>query len=415
MERAMRDLTETERVVKKRLEMQMGASFDAGTLADALAAMQEVKPRPSPLRSELRAAISGSRVAKLAAAIAVAAFVVGIAMKVSQPVWALDQVVEAMKKYKACNLTLLDSAGVVFDVWANAEPSGEASDEIVLRGSNGALIWVKENKTYSYSPNSNAVEVDDGKTAGFTPWPGPELMKMIALAGDARTTYRKDVATGRDLVMMTGAMTTAAGPVSWFMEFDKETRLPMNMMVWNGPERSGPPSFSILRIAYRETLPEGALNVQVPEDATFTWKPIVLPDANLALLANPNQGIPVEGLTREQASRRILEQVYEAIIARDLARIRALCPLTASWSDQLLRTAILREGDEGRRPSAIVDIGGIAREGQNRIGPFVVVPVRIRTKDGRLWDEKQIVQFRQIDGRDSCVVYGPYGIVSEVK
>jgi hypothetical protein len=217
--------------------------------------------------------------------------------------------------------------------------------------------------------------VDDGKTAGFTPWPGPELMKMIALAGDARTTYAKDVATGRDLVMMTGAMTTAAGRVSWFMEFDKETRLPVSMEVWNGPERSGPPSFSILRIAYHESLPERALSVHVPEGATFTLKPIVLPDANLALLENPNQGIPVEGLTRAQASRRILEQVYEAIIARDLAKIRVLCPLTASWSDQLLRTAILREGDEGRRPTAIVDIGGIAREGRNRIGPFAVVPV----------------------------------------
>ncbi len=33
----------------------------------------------------------------------------------------------------------------------------------------------------------------------------------------------------------------------------------------------------------------------------------------------------------------------------------------------------------------------------------------------RIWDEKQIVQFRRIDGRESCVLYGPCGIPSEEK
>jgi hypothetical protein len=39
----------------------------------------------------------------------------------------------------------------------------------------------------------------------------------------------------------------------------------------------------------------------------------------------------------------------------------------------------------------------------------------LKTKDGRLWDEKQIVQFRHLAGKESCVVYGPYGMVAEVK
>jgi hypothetical protein len=37
------------------------------------------------------------------------------------------------------------------------------------------------------------------------------------------------------------------------------------------------------------------------------------------------------------------------------------------------------------------------------------------TRDGRVWDEKEIVQFRRIGGAEPCVVYGPYGIPSEVK
>lgn len=71
--------------------------------------------------------------------------------------------------------------------------------------------------------------------------------------------------------------------------------------------------------------------------------------------------------------------------------------------------------EEGKRLAAVVSIGAIARGGSNRLGTFVVAPVRLWTRDGRLWDEKQMVQFRMIDGRESCVVYGPYGMLSEVK
>jgi hypothetical protein len=81
----------------------------------------------------------------------------------------------------------------------------------------------------------------------------------------------------------------------------------------------------------------------------------------------------------------------------------------------MLRTLLVNEEDESMRPTEVVEIGGIVREGYDRVGPFVVLPVRVKTKDGRLWDQKHIVQFRLIGGRESCVVYGPYGMTSELK
>jgi hypothetical protein len=80
-----------------------------------------------------------------------------------------------------------------------------------------------------------------------------------------------------------------------------------------------------------------------------------------------------------------------------------------------LLKAVVQPEDEGKRLAEVVEIGTICREGSTRLGPFVVVPTRLKTKDGRVWDEKQIVQFRRIEGQESCVVYGPYGIPSEVK
>ncbi len=405
----MHELSEMERTVKNgllQLEAPWDAAADARVLDAALAAVRVAKPRPA-LRSGI---------ARWAAAAACAVvLVVTIAHRTARPVWALEPVIEAMGKYKACNLTMIDQTGVAYDLWAKAEPSGALSGEVTMRGGNGSAIWVREGRTYYYDPRSSTVEVDDAKTAGFSPWLGPELMKMIAKANDARTAYATDPATGRDLVVMTGNLATAAGPISWSIEFDKESKLPVAFKQWANLKRSGAPALSILRIVYYQEAPKGALTVDVPANAIYVPKPIILPEANLALLdRNPNQGVPADGLTREQAAREILERVYGAAIEGDLPAIRRLCPLTASWSDELLRMVILHE-EEGKRVAAVVSIGAIVREGSNRLGTFVVAPVRLRSRDGRLWDEKQIVQFRSTGGRESCVVYGPYGMLSEVK
>lgn len=406
---------ETEKLVKQCLLNLAGppdAACDARVLGDAVAAMREAKPQPAG--REFAAGILGSPAARLAAAIAVVVLIVAFSIRFSTPVWALDQVVEAMKRQKACNLTLIDTTGVVFDMWARADSSGELSGDVTLKGSNGALIWVRDNRTYFYNPHSNVVEVDDAKTAGFSPWLGPDLMRLIDKADDARTLFGRDPGSGRDLVVKTGSMTTAIGRISFSFEFDRQTKLPVAYKQWNNSRRSGAPSISVVRIVYYETLPEGFLTVTLPADATYVQKPIVLPEENLALLEDPGHGIPAEGLSRAQASRMILEQVYKASMEGDLRAIRRLCPLTAAWSDALLRAVILND-EESKRLSEVVDIGAIIREGHNRIGPFVVVPVRLKRKDGTLWDDKQIVQFRSIGGRESCVVYGPYGMLSEVR
>jgi hypothetical protein len=209
-------------------------------------------------------------------------------------------------------------------------------------------------------------------------------------------------------------MMSVAGQISWSVEFDRETKLPVALKQWQNPRRSGAPAVSAVRITYYRELPDGALKVDVPPGATYRQKPIVLPDGNLERMNDPAQGISAEGMTRAEAARKILEQAHQAIMGGDLASIRRLCPLTVAWSDEMLRAFLVHEEEEEKRLVQIVEIGGIVREGSSRVGPFVVVPVRVRTKDGKLWDQKHIVQFRLIGGRESCVVYGPYGMTSKV-
>jgi hypothetical protein len=414
----MRDFKETEEMVKRHLQGLYPAE-DAGpedrTLADALAAMRNAKPHPEPRGREIGRSLVKHAGARLAAGVAVILLIVGIATRVSRPVWAVEETIAAVQKYGACNLTLLIGPGIVYDFWAKAEPSGELSGDVTLKGSNGSVIWVKDDKTYYYDRGSHTVEVDDAKTAGFQPWLGPELFRLIAKARDAAAAYAKDPSSGRELVVMTGSMLTVAGHISWSVEFDRETKLPVALKEWANPRRSGAPAVTALRITYYQEPPKDAMRVEVPAGAIYRDKPIVLPDGNLERMEDPAQGISAEGMTRADAARKILEQAHQAIIAGDLASIRRLCPLVAPWSDGMVRALLLKEEEQGKRPAEVVEIGGIAREGYDRVGPFVVLPVRVRTRDGKLWDQKHIVQFRLMGGRESCVVYGPYGMTSEVK
>jgi hypothetical protein len=414
----MSEIRDTERLLQTYLEhvpTPGGGVADPRVLADAITAMHQAKQRAVPSNRLIWRTIMKSRPARLAAAVIIgAALFVTLSGRLTKPIWALEQVIKAMQKYKACHVTVIDSSGLTFDCWARAEPSGELSDDVVLKGSNGGAVWVKGNKTYYYDPQRNVVEVDDAKTAGFSPWLGPELFQLLAKADDAKTVFGTDPTTGRGRVVMTGSLTTAFGPSSWVIEFDEDTKLPISYTQWDNTRRSGAPKFSIVKITYFADLPDSALAVDVPKNVTYTPKPIVLPEANLALLGDPDQGLRTEGLTRDQAARRIVEQMYQASMAADLPTMRNLCPLTATWSDALLK-AVIQPEDEGERLAEVVEIGTICREGSTRLGPFVVVPTRLKTKDGRVWDEKQIVQFRRIEGQESCVVYGPYGIPSEVK
>lgn len=188
------------------------------------------------------------------------------------------------------------------------------------------------------------------------------------------------------------------------MEFDAKTKLPISMKRWLNLERHGAPDFYFEKIVYFEDLPDSAFRFEPPRRVQFAEKPLTIPEANLAMLSDPRSGMPAEGLTREEACRKLLEQFWTACINNDLERIHQLCPLTATWPDGLLR-------DAGSQDDVVelLKIGGIEKEGQSRLGPLALVPRRVRCRDGRVREIKIVVQFRQTEQGTSCVIHGNYG------
>lgn len=326
--------------------------------------------------------------------------------------WAMEQAIEALKRYKAVHITGYTTAGgapAPFELWARADATGTRSD-ICLAKSDNFTAWVKDNKTYTYDRARNTVYVEPDITIGLNPWFGPKFLSMLARMKDYKAFEGDDPATGQKRVMVTGSIESITGPQSFLLEFDARTKLPVSLKRWLNLKREGALDFFFDKIVYFEDLPDSVFQFEPPPQVQFVNKPLTIPEANLPMLTDPRSGISADGMTREEACRKIMEQLLDASIKDDMARIHQLCPLTATWPDGLLRDLGAQD-----QVAEVLNIGGIEQEGRSRLGPLALVPARVRCKDGKVRDMRFVVQFRQTDRGISCVVHGPHGYAAEVK
>jgi hypothetical protein len=320
--------------------------------------------------------------------------------------WAMEQAIEALQKYRALHLTGYTAAGgepAPTEVWARANPSGTRSDACLAKLGE-VTVWVKDNKTYTYDPAHAAVFFEPGVTAGLNPWFGPRFLAILSKMRDYQAVEGDDPATGQKRVLVTGSMESALGPQSFLVEFDAKTKLPVSITGWRNLKRHGAPDFTFDRIVYFEELPDSAFRFEPPPGLPFVNKPLTIPEANLAALSDPKSGIAADGLSREDACRKLLEEFWAAYIKDDIPRIRQLCPLTAAWPDELFRD-VAKEDDVVE----VLKIGGIEQEGRSKLGPLALVPSKVRCEDGKVRDIRMVVQFRETTQGISSVVHGPHG------
>jgi len=331
--------------------------------------------------------------------------------------WALEQTIETLKKYKGAYLTGLcpgdNNSLVGFEIWLRTNDTGISSTDALFKLDNSIMQWTKDNSTYTYIPGQDTILYEDAVTLGISHWLGPELFKLLTTLKDSKTTYGNDPATGRKLAILSASLTDAAGQKSFQVEFDVETKLPVSLKTWDNLRRKGRPTFSTTQIRYFEQLEDSVFVVDVPADAKYVEKPIMIPEANLEILSNSKYGISAEGLTKEQACRIILEKLFNAVIEGDLKLIRNLIPVSNSWSTESLKN-ILRIGQDDETVE-VLQIGNISKGYSSRLGPVVVVPVLTKHRDETIWQDKFIIQFRDIAEKTSCVVHGPYGMLVQLE
>ncbi len=413
----MSEIRDTERLLETYLEhlpAPRGNEADPRVLADALTAMHQTKQRAVPPSRRTWRTIMMSRAGKLTAATLVAGVVLFTLLEsFTQPVWAFQDAIEALKDFKAVYMVGAFPSGTA-EIWMRTNKAKIQSTDVIVKSSQGTIWWTRDGSTYHYEPSQNTVYFENAVTIGATQWLGPELLEMFSNAENTKILRGKDPATGRDRVTLMCSLIDIHGAQSWVLECDAATKLPVAIKQWPNLDRSGPPSFDTYKITYYEDLPDSLFDIPLPGDAKRVEKPLQIPEETVAALTYPQHGISAEGMTQQEAAEKAVRILYEAVIEQDVGKLKNICPLCQNWGDKFLRAIIFRPDKEDRTVE-ILKIGQISKTGQSSLGPIVAVPVTVKLKNGKKAEQQMIVQFRQLGGKSSCVVHGPYGLPREIE
>ncbi len=413
----MTDLRDTRRMVETYLESlptPNGMQVDEKVLPDALTAQQRTRQQTARPGPEIWRIIMRSKTVRLAAAAVVVTLVfVTFFGRLTQPAWAFQDAIEAMKSYPAIHALGASHTGAA-EIWIRANKDATRSTDVVVRRSEGSITWTRDGATYHYEPAQNTVYFEEAITLGVGQWLGPQLLETLATAQNTQIISAKDPATGRDRVILMASLTDVHGPQSFLVEFDATSRLPVTAKQWQNLDRSGPPSFEIYKIVYCEALPDSVFDVHIPDDAKHVEKPLEIPAEAVTILSDPKDGMLMKGMTQQEAAERTVRTLYQAVIDQDTNTLKSMSPLCRNWGDEFLRKIILKP-DRDDRIMQILEIGQIRKTGSSPLGPIASVPVVVKLKNGKKVQEQMIVQFRELGGTPSCVVHGSYGLPREIE
>jgi hypothetical protein len=411
----MRPAEDIEKSIKN-IQVNTNAEKDKQVLDDILNTMDKsLKTQSVSQKSKIWRIIMKNNASKLAASIIIITVVLSFLVfdKLNTSAWALSEAIEALRDYKAVYMVGALQDGTA-EIWMKANNAGTHSEDVVVKGSHGAITWTKDGSTYHYEPSQNTVYFEHALTVGMSQIFGPELLEMLSLTENTEVVRGKDPATSRDRVTLMCSLIDVHGAQSWIIEFDAESKLPVAMKHWNNLDRSGPPSFEAFKITYYEKLPDSIFEVHIPGNPAYVEKPLTIPDENIGILSNPHDGISVEGMTQQKAAEEAVQILYQAVIDQDLDKLRNISPLCHNLGDDFLRAIVCRPKKDDRI-TEILEIGQIFKTGHSKLGPLAAISAIVQLQDSRKVEEKMIIQFREIGGKSSCVVHGPYGLPREIE
>ncbi|MBN1973257.1 MAG: hypothetical protein JW787_06435 [Sedimentisphaerales bacterium] len=416
----MKLMSKIENVVRnfyfaKRSGIKTTSELDKRIIDDALPAYeQSLKTQSASVQPNIWRIIMQNRITKYGSAAAVLLVVLYVLTGNSgRTVWAMEQAIEAVKDYKAVYMEGTSREGA-FECWGRTDDTGEQSKDFIVKISNGIVAWVKDGSSFAYVPSENKVYYEKAVTTGFSQWLGSELLEMLGSIKNTKVMYGKDPDTGRERVTIMSSFIDVTGPKSFIIEFDYETKLAVSLKQWDNMDRSGQPAFHAAKIVFYKEITDSLFAVNIPGNPTYIEKPLTIPDENIGLLSNPEYGISIKGLSEQQACKKILTDMYQAVIAGDIAAIKKLSPVTEILDDEFIRSFIIKTGKKDQIVE-LVSIGEIIKKGHSKLGSIAAVPVVYKRKDGVKMEDKMIVQFRNLGGELSCVIHGPYGISQQYK
>lgn len=355
--------------------------------------------------------IASSRVTQLAAAAVVLAAAVGLHVWGfgGAEAYAVTQTIEALRKVETSHAFCTDREGRKFELWIRPDPVTLANDFICLTYTEPDCVVISTpHVSYYYYPGRNLVRILRGQLITSDLDLADMIESLVSEAenkGDRVEISREANDRYGDVICVhcTGAVREYK---AWV---DPRTRLLLGLESVR-TSLSGEFVKSMEEIRYDEPVPDRWFHFQCPDDAE------IRPEG-WGKVDDPNHGIDVAGLSEQQACSQILTDLFMAVNAADLTRIRKLIPFAAGLDDQALAAAVYQSlgnvWDDPRPGLAGYEIRSPYRDKACPLG--VLVPCVLTDHQGRRFEATFIVRFRRIEGRDSCVVVFTWGKTRKIE
>jgi hypothetical protein len=342
-----------------------------------------------------------------AAAVLMAAVILGINALTVTPAWAIEQTIEALRDirgiYFAGTANYPGRPAEHIEIWTrphsqNAAVSGdfrlhEGDSHVSIASESQNTTWV-----YTKNDEQSVVYVTEGLNRHCQPFTTADLFDLLRQhATDWKEDYRRDPETGRDSVFVTCKGFPVNTAPYWRLEFDLKTKFPVRAGVWYNSDYSGLPHFEFTTIIYNPQMPDDLFKFAIPQEA----KVIECGKIRRLIDEVPDYGIYVEGLSTEEACIKVAREYWQAVADRNASALSRIRPLVtqAEWD------GILAVYDT-QKP---VTFTQTMMNHINDPGTFVEVTCTLATQDGRTAHSTLNIDIRQTDRGTLGVVIGVLG------
>lgn len=215
-----------------------------------------------------------------------------------------------------------------------------------------------------------------------------QSLKMAKHNKNVEIFQRADDAFGKDMIVI--RMDEKGRIVEYLI--DPESKLPMRFTTLEVSDvmpyfRQTLAVRNMSEIAYNQAAPEGLF--AIPADAQLMTN-------EHDIYVRPDAGMPVDGMTNEQACEKIVQSVAEAMNGRDWERVgRLMFPFGTPPKEYLNK---LPE-DLSQPLMEILELGKpYERDG------YWYIPSRSREYGGKVKEEQVPIKFYEFDGKRSCMI-----------
>ena len=357
---------------------------------------------------KIRTIIMKSYITKLAAAaVIIMAVIFGITIleKSATPVYAIEQTIEALRQTRIVHMFCRDWQDNKVEIWLKLNPQSRLPDYTYLDYPiHDAQILSTPQISYQYLKSAGIFQIShiqlmnwDIKLESII----EDLATKIAGEkdlGGIQISRETDPNTGRDsLVILSESKENSIKVL-----IDPETKLPTSMHFIH-TSNFGNFVKDFDEISFDEEPPAGLFDFVIPEGVT-----VINTEEMDKLKDDPNYGIACDNISKQETAELLAQKYWDAAIKNDFSALQKVYPVS-----NLEKAKEVLKRLYGSAPVELVEIGKLADQYGCGIGQ--VLPCTVRHQDGTTKQYKLIIKFRNINGQNSAIITGHYGMPQEIK